>query len=141
MATTNGTRAIVAAQQAKTVLIGALVNAGAVARHLLRLGRNVKLLCAGTQGQVALEDVLGAGAVLDALRYESDVELASDTARMALGLFRATADDLHDALSQSLGGQNVLRAGLPSDVAFAAQLNAIPVVGVVGREPLRVVRV
>ena len=140
MATTNGTRAIVAAQGAKTVLIGALVNAGAVAKRLLQLRGDVKLLCAGTNGQVAMEDVIGAGAVLNALRYAADIDLASDIARMALGLFRAAADDLHDALAQSQGGQNVINAGLPADVEFAARLNSIPVVGVVEREPLRVVR-
>lgn len=140
MATTNGTRAIVAAQQAKTVLIGALVNAGAVARRVLELGGDAQLLCAGTNGQVAMEDVIGAGAVLNAMCYAADIELASDIARMALGLFRATADDLHDALAQSQGGQNVIHAGLPADVEFAARLNAVPVVGVVERGPLRVVR-
>jgi 2-phosphosulfolactate phosphatase len=140
LATTNGTRAIIAARAARTIAIGALVNARAVARHLLALGRDVKLICAGTQGQVAMEDLLGAGAVINAMMWEEDITLATDTARIALGLFRATADELEDALAHSTGGQNIIRAGLADDIAFAARLNSIPVVGLIQEDPLRVIR-
>ncbi len=67
MATTNGTRAIIAARQASAVLIGALMNASAVAARLMELRHDVTLLCAGTGGQTAMEDVIGAGAVLRSL--------------------------------------------------------------------------
>src|SRR5438045_2629948 len=67
MSTTNGTRAILAARGSAKVLIGALVNATAVANELRRLRSNVILLCAGTHGQVAMEDVIGAGAILNSL--------------------------------------------------------------------------
>src|SRR3981081_2472517 len=62
MSTTNGTRAIVAAAGAHVILAGALVNARAVARATAQIGRNVTLLCAGTNGAIATEDLLGAGA-------------------------------------------------------------------------------
>src|SRR5688572_13135682 len=64
MATTNGTRAIVAAQSAPRVLAAALVNARATAQALFAADQDVTLLCAGTNDQVAMEDIIGAGAVI-----------------------------------------------------------------------------
>lgn len=138
MCTTNGTRAIVAAQQARMILIGALTNASAMARRLHQLGSDFTLLCAGTNGQIAMEDVLGAGAVLQALESSAPPELASDTARMALRLFQATRADLLAPLRQAQGGQNVIHAGLASDLEFAARLDATDQLGVVHKDPLRV---
>ena len=132
MCTTNGTRALLAARSAAAVYAGALVNASAVARRLRADGRDVVLLCAGTNGSVAMEDVLGTGAVLDALH----VEPASDVARMALHLFRAGRDRLGEILGDAQGGRNVIEAGLPQDIDFAARLDVFDVVGVASGDPL-----
>lgn len=126
MSTTNGTRAIIAAREAKRVLVGALVNAEAVARAAERAAGDVTLLCAGTNGQVAMEDLIGAGAILAAMR---GVELESDVARVAVRLFEGARGDLLGALAEAQGGRNVVAVGLEADVAFAARLNAVPVVG------------
>ncbi|MGH7213304.1 MAG: 2-phosphosulfolactate phosphatase [Tepidisphaeraceae bacterium] len=142
MSTTNGTRAIVAAAGVRRILAGALVNARAVARQLLEHGGDVVLLCAGTDGAVAMEDVLGAGAVVReiigdrppagpiATRSAGTVQL-TDAARVALYLFESRRDDLPGALRICQGGQNVIAAGLGEDVDFAARLNTIDIVGAV----------
>ncbi len=131
MSTTNGTRAILAARGAAVLLVGAVVNRLIAAERLASEGRHVTLLCAGTDGAVALEDVLGAGAVLDALVERTAVRLASDTAELALATFRANRDRLHETFSQAPGGRNVLAVGLGDDVAFAARLDTLVTVGVV----------
>lgn len=137
MSTTNGTRAILAAGGIEAIFIAALVNADAAAEALSHTALDVTLLCAGTEGYVSSEDVLGAGAVIEALQVRTDVELASDVAWMARQLFVAQRDDLKAALLASRGGRNVVRAGLSEDIAFASKLNSIPVVGVVtGRPPV-----
>ena len=138
MATTNGTRAIVAARKTSVLLAGALVNAAAVARRLRQANLDALLLCAGTRGAIAMEDVLGAGAVLDSLLSLTDARLESDAARIALRLFRASRDHLPEALADSQGGRNVRAVHLDEDIAFAAQLNSLDVVGVIQDAPLRV---
>ena len=140
MSTTTGTRAVVAACQAAVVLTGALVNASAVARAVTRRwpGMAVTLLCAGTGGAAAMEDVIGAGAVMDALSRPGTLAPSSDVALMALRLFRSSRNDLRAALAESRGGQNVIKAGLAPDIDFAARLDALDVVGVVEKEPLAV---
>lgn len=131
VSTTNGTRAIVAARGAAAVYAAAIVNAAAVARAVAAAGRDVTLLCAGTDGAVAIEDVLGAGAVFDAL--EKDVggpaESRSDEPLIARDLFRAAKADLRAALAAGRGGQNVIAIGLDGDIDYAARLNAVDVVG------------
>jgi 2-phosphosulfolactate phosphatase len=140
MSTTNGTRAIIAARGAQLLLAGALVNASAVARALVASGLDVTLLCAGTNGEIAMEDVIGAGAVADAAGQLGRVELQSDAARMAVRLFRGAKDDLSRALSEGAGGRNVIAANLAADIDFAARVDALDVVGRVLDAPLRLVR-
>lgn len=146
MSTTNGTKAIIAARTAKLLLVGALVNASAVAGAVIESGLDVTLICAGTNGEMAIEDAIGAGAVIEALRQSSGQALArsgqameeSDGARMALRLFQSAKNDLKGALSCGAGGRNVLRAGLSQDIDFAASLDRFG--KVVGRVENRVVR-
>jgi 2-phosphosulfolactate phosphatase len=139
MSTTNGTRAIIAARSAKLLLAGAVVNASAVARALAASGLDVTMLCAGTNGEIAMEDVIGAGAVTDAVQQLGKVDFESDAARMAVRLFRG-AKDLRNALAEGAGGLNVIAAKLAADIDFAARLNVIDEVGRVHDGPLRLVR-
>lgn len=129
MATTNGTRAIYAARDAAIVFCGALVNASAVALSAARSGLDVTLLCAGTNGQIAAEDLIGAGAVVAALQQMRNARTGNDTAAIALELYQFHRNDLTGALSVTQGGQNVIRAGLEQDIAFAARLDACSMVG------------
>ncbi len=67
LTTTNGTGAIkAAAEKAPQVLIGSLLNARATARQLLTK-ENILLVCAGTNGQFSLDDVLAAGFIIKEL--------------------------------------------------------------------------
>jgi 2-phosphosulfolactate phosphatase len=121
LSTTNGTRAIVAAAGASAMLAGALVNAGTTAAALQRLGNDVTLLCAGTGGEFAPEDMIGAGAVLAA----SGQTPGNPAAEEALRLFLAARDDLASALQATQGGQNILAANLQGDIVLAARLDAL----------------
>lgn len=124
MSTTNGTRAIRAARGAARLYAAGLVNAAATARHLADRQTDVTLLCAGTGGAVAMEDVIGAGAILAALNRLTANKPASDSARIALELFCASENSLPQTFRTTLGGRNVIAAGLEADVDFAARLDA-----------------
>lgn len=134
MATTNGTRAIVAAAGARVIFLGALTNADAVAEALLPES-HITLLCSGTEGYISTEDVLGAGALIDSLSSRTKIHLDSDVAWMAHQLFRSQRGDLLVALSNSRGGRNVIAAGLTPDLTFCAKLNSSATVGIVRGSP------
>lgn len=121
MSTTNGTRAIVAASGAARIFAAALVNASAMAQALASNGGDVTLLCAGTNGQIAPEDLIGAGAVAWALRELLPVKM-DESVTEAYELSRA---DLAAALRRTQGGKNVIDAGLPGDLDFCARLDAV----------------
>jgi len=140
MSTTNGTRAIVAAHEAAMIVPAALVNAAAAARLLIEGKRDVTLVCAGTDGEVALEDVIGAGAVAAEILRQKEGWLLSDSANLARRLYESVRGDLRGALAESRGGRNVKAAGLEPDIDFAARLNVYDIAGRVDRGPLRVVR-
>jgi len=142
MSTTNGTRAILAAQDAALLFVGALVNATAVATVLAEVGMDVTLLCAGTNGRVAIEDVIGAGAVLAALNRKAHPAPASDATRIALNLYESARNDLPRALAEGDGGRNVIAAGLAEDIAFCASVDRFKhVVGEVKGRTVRARRV
>jgi 2-phosphosulfolactate phosphatase len=68
MTTTNGTRALRACAHARTVLVSSFLNLKATAARVAReRPENLLLICSGTFEQTAYEDVLGAGALCDAL--------------------------------------------------------------------------
>jgi 2-phosphosulfolactate phosphatase len=113
MATTNGTRALVAARTADVLAIGAIVNAAATARAVVRTALPVTLVCSGTEGHVSGEDLIGCGAVLDAV---PGLEPENDAAHLALTAWRAGRDRLAPLFHAFRSGHNLARAGLLSDV-------------------------
>lgn len=89
----------------------------------------------------ALEDLWGAGAVLDALDTLTSSPLASPEAEHAAGSYRLVRDHLADALQRCSSGQELAVMGFKDDVVAAAQLDTDDVVplltadGFVGATP------
>jgi len=137
--TTNGTAALAACDEAREIVIGALVNRRAVADTVRRLAvetgaSDVHLVCAGTDGMVSAEDVLAAGAILDAAAPGHDDDVLDAAARRALADYRslaAAADPraaLLAAFRTSPGGANLLPLGMEADLAVAAEVDALAIV-------------
>jgi 2-phosphosulfolactate phosphatase len=138
LASPNGATCSRYARAVPLLLVGALVNAEAVATvvsHLLdTTDRCVTIIACGERWQplsadgalrVALEDYLGAGAILASLRYEQSPE-----ARVCAGAFTHSQRDLAALLWECGSGRELRRMGFPEDVRYAAQLNsydAVPV--------------
>lgn len=132
--TTNGTRALLRAKQARHVLIGAFVNLSAVVERLLHSTTDVHLVCAGTDGKITAEDVLFAGAVVAELQNQLPDATFTDSASIALGHWatasgQLTSECIEEALLKSQGGRNLVALGYRKDITTAASLNSVPVVG------------
>ena len=145
LSTTNGTRAVVAAQAAADIFIGSLLNAQATAEalngqldHLHTL-----MVLAGTDGRISQEDVIGAGAVLWHLlggTYRIDLPY-TDTAWMAYHCFDSVRERLGAALRLGAGGINIIESGLEDDIDLCSQLNSMPLAVRVQKNPLRALAV
>jgi 2-phosphosulfolactate phosphatase len=128
LTTTNGTRALRAVANAASVRTAALVNRTAVADALAHEDGDVVIVCAGEANGFALEDALGAGALVDTLlTLIGDVELG-DGARAAALLYRAVANRLADAIASADHAQSLAHKGFARDVTRCAALDTLDVV-------------
>ncbi len=144
--TTNGTAALDACRAASEVLIGAIVNRAAVAARARELAvargtSDIHLVCAGTDGEVTEEDLLAAGAILDAASRlpgaDGDTLDASATAARTTfrGVLSAStaegkveAHAISAAFAASRGGRNLIELGMQADLPAAAAIDSFTVV-------------
>ena len=136
----NGsTIAATLAESGSVVVIGCLRNAGAVAGWLSRClddGHSVAVIAAGERWgsddslRPAVEDQLGAGAILSALQLRGYDDRLSVESRAAAALFDATAHQLADTIGDCVSGQELAAKGFRADVEVAAVLDASSVIPV-----------
>lgn len=122
---TGGALCLEAAATGTTVVAGCLRNASAVGSWIARRAGRAVVVAAGERWREgsprwAVEDLLGAGAILAALPDDG----ISAEARVAAAAFRASRDDLAEILRTCTSGR------LARDTAVAAQVDASPVVPV-----------
>lgn len=121
--TTNGTRVLRACAGAKLVLAASFLNLSATAKFL-RASKyeNLLAICAGTGANTALEDVLAAGALCEALLEMKPTPILSDAARVALAAFRQSKSDLATKIRESENARRLLAMpALREDVEFCLQ--------------------
>jgi 2-phosphosulfolactate phosphatase len=127
LCTTNGSRAV-EATLTRHLLLGAIVNAHAAARRALELARDeITIVCAGTDGEPSLDDVVAAGYVLRALTAAATESDLSDTCLMALDVAAASPDAL-GGLRRASHARTLVALGFEADLAYAADLDRLDVV-------------
>ena len=128
--TTNGTVALRQSARADHVYAGALVNGKAVVQRLLaeHVGKTFLLVCSGSMGSPNLEDMYGAGYLVDLLvdAMGKDGDTFSDASLAARAVFRA--EPAEQALLRSRVGRMMIERGLQHEVRFASQLGVLDVV-------------
>jgi 2-phosphosulfolactate phosphatase len=92
--TTNGTQAIHLAATGKQVLIGAYLNLAALARHILKEGRDLLVLCAGWKNKFNLEDTLFAGALAEMVLKDERYGTICDATLGSMDLYDAARMDM-----------------------------------------------
>jgi 2-phosphosulfolactate phosphatase len=134
----NGASCSALAEKASYQFIGSLVNASAVAKAVNILmessDRNVTLVSCGEliahaaqlkHFRFALEDYLGAGAILSLLPYDKSPE-----ADVCVSAFRSHQSDLTRLLLGCTSGREQVDGGFAADVEFAARLGSFDTVPV-----------
>jgi 2-phosphosulfolactate phosphatase len=134
MTTTNGTRALVAAAGAGSVLVAAGVNlsaAAARARTALADQADLLLVCAGREGAFSLDDAYTAGRLivgaLDGKRKRTGL---NDAALVAVDLARRYGPRFDRPLALSAAGRQLRALGYAADIAHAATVDLHPVLPV-----------
>jgi len=151
-----GTRVVLASPNGATcsrfgwavplLLVGALVNAEAVAsvaaQAAVRRDLSVTVLAAGERWRIpsedgelrfAIEDYLGAGAIIASLPAALS---RSPEAEICAGAFQQASNDLARLLAESGSGRELREAGYHQDVEHCAHLNAYDAVPFMHEERL-----
>jgi 2-phosphosulfolactate phosphatase len=135
----NGsTCAAVAAETGATVVAACLRNAAAVGEWAGAKGGSVSVIACGEQWpdgslRPALEDLLGAGAVLARLP-----ESRSPDARAAVAAWSEASADIEATLLECPSGRELLARGREDDVRYAAQVDVSEVIPVLRDGAFRV---
>jgi 2-phosphosulfolactate phosphatase len=123
LTTTNGTRAVLAAvERCERVFAGSLLNLDAVVAASLEAGGDVAILCAGVQGEFAMDDAYCAGRLVELLGGEP-----SDAATAALVLSRSFESAVA-GLTASQSARNLEAGSLDEDIVWCARESALDVV-------------
>ena len=131
LTTTNGTDALLACHAAGTVYPAAAANLSLAAergREVLEGDQSILIVCAGRNGDFALDDAYCAGRLAAAIfgstkprRELNDAGLAS------LDLVRRYGDRWERPLAYSRSGRELVKLGFRADVRDAGRLDAYPV--------------
>lgn len=126
--TTNGTKALMRARDARHLVAGSLLNAGRVVDFIKQTGTDVTIVCAGRHDRIALEDTVCAGLMLD--RLWSDTEeptFVSDAANTAYTLYKHDRPHVSKRLRRGNSVQLLIDMGYAQDVEYCFQVDALPV--------------
>jgi 2-phosphosulfolactate phosphatase len=116
---------LAAAKSGGAVFAGCLRNARAVAAAARAVSPPIAIIAAGERWPVngslrpSFEDMLGAGAIIDAL----DRMAMSPEASAVLAVFNSARDDLEHLLLDCASGRELARKGFSDDVIWASKLN------------------
>lgn len=124
MTTTNGTIAIKATEGACHTLIGSFLNATAVCQQGKGYGKDILIVCAGTDGLFSLEDALCAGLLVQLLTVDGE-PLLTDAARGALLMYTQAKDKLVEIGVSSHNGKRLFDLNRMDDVVYCLQTDIL----------------
>jgi len=126
MTTTNGTVAIHATSTAHRTLIGSFLNARAVCKQAKQYGKDVLIVCAGTDGFFSLEDALCAGFMVQLLQSEGD--MLTDAAYGASLMYTNAQGNLVETAAKSRNGKRLCDLNRMDDIENCFRVDALQVV-------------
>lgn len=131
LTTSNGTNALLACHTAGTVIPAAAANLSLAAergREAVEGDQSILIVCAGRNGDFALDDAYCAGRLIAAIFGSSNPRRElNDPGIASLDLVRRYGDRWERPLAYSRSGRELVRLGFRADVHDAARLDAYPV--------------
>ena len=118
LCTTNGTQAIARAMASSAIFIGCMNNATAVAEAALRTGRDIILLCAGTQGKFTCDDVVNAGAIASRIMDAAPDAQPDDLSTTAMYLYQSNKHRLKEFLEYTKPYHILTGLGLGHEIDY-----------------------
>ena len=125
LTTTNGTRLLhmALAAGAKGIITGSFCNLSSVCDYLLAQNKNVILACAAWKDRINIEDSLFAGAVINQIKSNFDINC--DASKMAESLFNQGKKNLFNFMRDNNAShfQRLMGFGLENDIRFCLTID------------------
>jgi 2-phosphosulfolactate phosphatase len=125
LTTTNGTRLLhmALAAGAKGIITGSFCNLSSVCDYLLAQNKNVILACAAWKDRINIEDSLFAGAVINQIKSNFDINC--DAGKMAESLFNQGKKNLFNFMRDNNAShfQRLMGFGLENDIRFCLTID------------------
>ncbi len=131
--TTNGTRALLAAQGARDVVVASYVNCSvitALLRSALRSDTPVVIICAGQDRHFALEDAGCAGRYVRLVTRRYSNVVMNDAAHACALIDRKYGDNVQSLFLDSAHGRALTETGFGHDLAVCAGIDSYPLIPV-----------
>lgn len=127
MTTSNGTKAITRCEGASSILIGAMLNAKAIAKRIAGLNNDVVIVNAGTYGEFSIDDFLCSGYIIDCVLKLVEAEL-SDIAITSHYVYKNN-EDIHSFIKYASHYKRITELGLEADLEYCCRkdiINCVP---------------
>lgn len=127
---TNGTKAMVRAIEARRMALASFVNSDRAAAWAAAEDKAVVVVCAGKLGRASLEDVACAGRLVELILARCPEFVPDDAARIARTVWREENGDVGRILRESSHGRYLLELGFAGDLEAAAAEGSVDVLPV-----------
>lgn len=125
--TTNGTRSIVKAKFSENLFICSFLNIHAVAKRLLKIKKDVEILCSGRNGTFSMEDTVCAGKLISEMQDQSENIELTDSSKASVALSKTFGRSIEKLMKQTEHGMLLLENGFKEDIKYCSNLNIINV--------------
>lgn len=121
--TTNGSKAIARAKFSNELFVCSFNNLLGMAQHLIKLNKDVEILCAGHNNLFSLEDTVCAGMLVGRIKRLNRSVKISDSSMAAQVLYEKFGDDIPKMLDNTEHGKRLIQNGFKKDIEYCSRYN------------------
>lgn len=126
--TTNGSKSVVKAKFSQNLFTCSFNNLKSIADHLVNLGEDVEILCAGSNGMFCIEDTVCAGKLISEIQKINTGIEVTDAAKASLVLSKEFGGDITEMLKDCEHGKLLTENDFGRDLEICGKLNSRNVV-------------
>ncbi len=121
--TTNGSKAIARAKFSNDLFVCSFNNLLGMAQHLVKLNKDVEILCAGHNNLFSLEDTVCAGMLVERIKRLNRSAKISDSSIAAQVLYEKFGDNILKMLENAEHGKRLIQNGFKKDIEYCSHYN------------------
>ncbi|SKC91773.1 2-phosphosulfolactate phosphatase [Maledivibacter halophilus] len=139
LTTTNGTRTIKACIGGENLYIASFLNVTAVIEKLIEYGKDIVIVCSGTDGQYSMDDALCAGMIISLINNMKNI-ITTDLGWTIKELYEAYKYDFHGLLKNCRHYKRLKENGFEEDLKYCLQTDIYDIVPIYREGSIQVLK-